>query len=363
MVRNKIKIQLGKLVPNRVKVKKKIQMHNQYRDILLRLQQTKGTKRLIILLTPCYGNIGDHAIVLAQRQFLRKYFPQYEMVEVRDENYKYNKKIIHQSITAEDVLLIDGGGFLGTLWKWGELQVREIISIYCQNKIIIFPQTIFFSDDEAGKKEQEISKQIYKKHMNLYICVREKNSYELIRNNFMLASLDKCLLTPDIAMFYQAKNGENQCRDGILICLRKDREQYITMEEQLMIEKVCHNHYTKVDFTDTVAPSFIKEQERQKAVNSKISQFSSYSLLITDRLHGMILALLAETPCLFLDNCSHKISGVYEAWLKDIEYIKPITDLETLEQLIVKMKDLKDCHFNAELFEEYLQPLVETIQR
>ena len=49
----------------------------------------------------------------------------------------------------------------------------------------------------------------------------------------------------------------------------------------------------------------------------KIREFSAGRLLITDRLHGMIIAALAGIPCLAFDNATHKVRGVFE-WLRGL---------------------------------------------
>lgn len=48
--------------------------------------------------------------------------------------------------------------------------------------------------------------------------------------------------------------------------------------------------------------------------------------MVTDRLHGMIFAYLAGTPCVFLDNKTKKVSGVYNTWLKYCVSIQPFSD-------------------------------------
>ena len=44
--------------------------------------------------------------------------------------------------------------------------------------------------------------------------------------------------------------------------------------------------------------------------------------VLTDRLHGMIFGIITGTPCVVIDNKNHKISEVYNSWLKDYSNIK-----------------------------------------
>ena len=45
------------------------------RRILRYLDSTRGRGNIVIFGTPEHGNIGDHAIVLAEREFFKKHFP------------------------------------------------------------------------------------------------------------------------------------------------------------------------------------------------------------------------------------------------------------------------------------------------
>lgn len=61
----------------------------------------------------------------------------------------------------------------------------------------------------------------------------------------------------------------------------------------------------------------IREQERMQVVTDKLNEFASHQCVITDRLHGMVLAAITDTPCIALGCNNYKIQGVYE-WIKII---------------------------------------------
>ena len=74
----------------------------------------------------------------------------------------------------------------------------------------------------------------------------------------------------------------------------------------------------KVEKTDTHAGgSQLDEAHCAKLLTAKLTQFRSAKLVVTDRLHGMILCLLSGTPCLVLPNSNHKISQTQLDWLRD----------------------------------------------
>ena len=69
--------------------------------------------------------------------------------------------------------------------------------------------------------------------------------------------------------------------------------------------------------SSVITGKVVKIDEREEVVNEKIREFSEANLVITDRLHSMIIAMLAGTKCIALDNLTHKVKGCYKLWLSD----------------------------------------------
>ena len=62
-------------------------------------------------------------------------------------------------------------------------------------------------------------------------------------------------------------------------------------------------------------------ERREEVIIEKLNEFRRYKLVITDRLHGMILSVISGTPWLARDNSSKKVSGVYEL-ISDLPLVK-----------------------------------------
>lgn len=78
-----------------------------------------------------------------------------------------------------------------------------------------------------------------------------------------------------------------------------------------------------VEETDTHAGGAGLAPERcTQLVADKLGQFQSARLVVTDRLHGMILAVLAGTPCLVLPNSNHKIRQTWLDWLRQVPQVR-----------------------------------------
>ena len=115
-----------------------------------------------------------------------------------------------------------------------ELLRRDMLSTFEENKIIIFPQTIFYSDTTKGQKEKEFYF-IYNRN-NLTIVAREYISFERMKYLYPNANV---LLTSDIVLstnkdIFGVKQQEQK---GILLCLRSDMEKAMSLAEHKMIKE------------------------------------------------------------------------------------------------------------------------------
>lgn len=335
---------LKKYVP--VPVKKYIQnvCQNPYYSNVLKEFKNGGTRRIILMGTPEHGNLGDHAIAEAELKLLHEYLHDCQVIEITGEHYRSHKKSIAERISDTDIIAITGGGFLGSLWPVEENMVRDIIGTFANNKIVVFPQTIYFEDGANGRFEFEITKNTYQQHKDLTLCLRDAASYEIARNMIVDEKAGKLLLVPDIAL-YLDKTDSKSIREGILLCLREDKERVISQSQRENIERMSVARDKKIDYTSTVIPIKIKKEARSVEIEKKLDEFRRAELVITDRLHGMIFAAITGTPCIALDNSSGKVKGVY-AWIENIGYIKFAETVEEIPALMDKLLDIKLTSYN-----------------
>src|SRR5690606_3315814 len=136
------------------------------------IRKTKKESRLFLFQTPAHTNIGDHAIAEAEIVFIKRNFPNRVLIEI---NQVYHFKIIDYikaNINNHDILLLHGGGNLGNQYMHEERIRRNVIENFNQNKIVIFPQTIYYTLDEIGQKELSITQEIFKEHKDLTLIAR-----------------------------------------------------------------------------------------------------------------------------------------------------------------------------------------------
>lgn len=289
-------------------------------------------KRVLLMGTPPYYNLGDIAIEYAERNFIKVHFPQCELICFSEENLAETVKSEKENINKEDLIFLHGGGNIGNQYISIEKNRRYIIENFPENKIVIFPQTIYFTEDEIGKEELKISKEIYSKHKNLTIIAREKESYEIMKKEF---TENKVELFPDIVMYLNKY--EERKRKGVLAIFRKDVEKMISEYEEKRIIKVLSNMYDNIEITDLAYSKRVSKEELNKKLFDIWDKYRQAELVVTDRLHGMIFAFITNTPCIALGNYNHKVESLYNTWFKDVETIQFVNNADEVNLAIERI--------------------------
>lgn len=277
----------------------------------------KNKKVIFFIATPIYGNLGDYAIVYAQYMFMREIGLEENIVELNSREYHYLKQYIKKIVAENDIIIIDGGGNIGTLWIDEEYKIRDIITRFNKNPIFIFPQTAFFESSDYGRRELEKSKEIYNSHKKLTVFCRDEDTYDLFKKEFGNAS---AIYTPDIVLYIEYSKQISMSREGVLVCFRDDKEQVLTGLNKEKIYSYLAQMELPLKETSTVVDFGITKRSRFKILERKFDEFISARFVLTDRLHGMLFCAITGTPCLAVDNVSHKVKNGYK-WIQYLPYI------------------------------------------
>lgn len=312
-----------------------------------------------LMATPCHGNLGDHAIVYAEKELLRKCNKLDKVIEISNLEYKIIKKVLRKYINTRDIILIDGGGNMGTLWKNEDDKISEIIKEYSKNQIIIFPQTCFYEDSSEAEQRLLRNKKIYAENQHMTIYLRDRQSFEFCRRHF---GEEICKFAPDIVL-YLNKNKNIKRYEKCILCLREDKEKVLSLEEAELLRQKLQKRGIKVKNVSTVMPYNVYATFRNLELKRIWKKFSTSQLVITDRLHGMLFAVITGTPCLAVDNISKKVSGVYE-WIAEKNNIKICDNLDTVLENIDNLVKINSSECTTELlrngFEEILREVCES---
>ena len=319
------------------KIKKTIPNH--WKDIIkyylsssnYKLFEKKDSKKIVVFLGADYGNLGDVAITESQIIFLKKAFPDYEIKEIPiSQTYTYIKAL-KKCLTTNDIITLIGGGNISNLYEDIETQRRFIIKKFRKNLIVSFPQTVYFTPTRKGKNSMKKTLKIYKKHKKLYLFAREEKTFNFFKTYF---KSDKIFMAPDIVLSKSLPLQDKEKRENtITLCIRKDKESALSPTQ---LENICTNlKNISITFTDTqIACNRMSTESRKQELYKIIKLFSKSKLVITDRLHGMILCAITDTPCLAIDNSNGKVSGVYNSWLKNNSSVRIVTPNEITKEVI-----------------------------
>lgn len=287
----------------------------------------KFENRVILMGGPEYGNMGDLAIAHFTRTFVECNSDK-KFIEITEKELNKSLNFIKTKIKSEDILLLQGGGNMGSEYKDQEKIRDAIISNFPKNKIIIMPQTIYFSNDNYGEKMKAQMQEKYSTHKDLNIFSRESISFntmnKIFRNNINLV--------PDIVMSSTMKFSFYE-RRGAMICLRSDVEGVLRVNDLMKIKRTIFNRFNRYFFIDTVYNDDITLEYREQVLKDFWLKMQKVELVVTDRLHGMIFAAITGTPCIVIGNYNHKVKECY-AWFSELEYIKFCDTIDKIEMKI-----------------------------
>lgn len=276
------------------------------------MYQDNGKPKAYIFLAADYGNLGDIAITIAQKELLKEFFPVSQIVEVPATCSLSQFKTYCKQIKRNDLITIVGGGNMGDMYSLYEIRRQLIVKLFPQNKIISFPQTTDYSHSEKGLTMLKSAIYAYKCN-NLLLLAREKKSFEFMKQNFST----RCRMTPDVVMTLKGFYGNATRKNLIYFCFRNDKEKTISNESVNEMMLQCHK-YGQIKKIDTHVGD--DAGNFHESFQGLLSQLSQARLMVTDRLHGMIFAYITGTPCIAFDNSNGKIGLCYE-WVKNSRYI------------------------------------------
>ncbi len=320
-----------------------------YRNIELRDDEVQ---KAYIFLAADYGNIGDLAIVYAQKEYIKSIIKNCEIVEIPLAMTRAYIRKLKKIIKPNDIVTIVGGGNMTDRYDSIEEARRMVVKNFKNNTIISFPQTIEFTDSIFGQEAFKRTKKIYSKNSNLILLAREKMSYDIMQQAF---PMNKVYLIPDIVMSLKDKVNIDTVRtDKIGVCLRDDKEKNLDLNILELISKSYSKNSYEIMSTYIDGDEFVYEY-REKYFFDMLKKIREKSVVITDRLHAMIFCYITNTPCVVFDNDNHKISQSYNKWLKDCNYIKLLT-AEQGKDICDYVENMKRSKINdVDLSRKYLK--------
>ena len=286
---------------------------------------------------PMHLNVGDLLIYAGTEAFFKEYNIN---IRLRRCLQTFDINEVKKNITKNTTIICHGGGNLGDLYPLLQKLREELVINFPNNRIILLPQTGYFSNQDEMKK----SAAIFSAHKDCHLFARDLPTLELLKN-----FSDKVILCPDMAHQlygeFPLKNKVESLEKNKLYFLRKDIE---ASQLEKNIESTLPTSAVVKDWDDIVTSndimyariysklarisnishlSIFKDKINDlwykhtlNIIERARNEFMKYDLVVTSRLHGHIFSCLLGIPNQVCDNSYGKNLGYYNQWTKDIDY-------------------------------------------
>lgn len=295
----------------------------------------------LLLDLPFHNNLGDILIWRGEEDFL-KTIP-FKCVERGSKAWKGNPVDF-----KEKVILLHGGGNFGELYIAHQQFRLDIIQKFPENRIIIFPQSVWYEDENNAIHDADICGQ----HKDLTICARDQYSYDYLKRYF---SKNNILLVPDMAFFINDellnKYRGLESNNISLFFRRIDKEitestpsniEGCDIHDWPTVELSANKEFGRLERLSSMLPynlgrivNSIATQRAKKVLLNRYPKIgleflAPYSKIVTTRLHALILSFLLGKKICYIDNTTRKLSSFSNTWLADINTVRPYKSCDIL---------------------------------
>lgn len=326
-------------------IRRKLQFYFKFGYKIKKLHK-RGKNVYVCAVSAVHGNMGDQALGYCRMKFLNGIgIPDEDIVEYTTRDKMRYWPQICKIHSKEDIIILRGGGYWGDLWLDGFEEILSYIKQFPNNNIIVFPQSVYFSDTDVGREQLQLSQKIIKKALKLTIFARDLNSKKLLLQYYPNTNI---FVTPDTVLSYKPQIRKIDKRIDILLCLRNDKEKNDKLNIEKNVQEVLKGINLEIGKQDTNIDFNMKNfSEREEKLFEIWNRFAEARLIITDRLHGMIFATITGTPCIVFNNIDGKVYEQYK-WIKDLGYVIYLENTDNLKLEIKKMLNLQSIDYPIE---------------
>ncbi|MGC3978507.1 MAG: polysaccharide pyruvyl transferase family protein [Paludibacteraceae bacterium] len=346
---------LNRLLSKVLSPLKKVQFHLEQKRLAAYIIATNNQKRAFLFGSPRHSDMGDQAQTYCIQRWINKNYRQHHVIIFHQSNVTDQMiTVLRKNIRPDDMIFFHSGYHLTDLYPVRKAYCK-VASEFSDHKIVVFPQTVNFVTDKDIEKEVADT---FNNHCNITLLCRDELSYSTAQSLFHRCKLH---LYPDIVTsLIGTRYDDNASKNGILFCMRKDKEAFYSVDEK-------NNFYKRFDIFNTtlidttISTSYKKiKKNREVILKNMLDTFAQHKLVITDRYHGTIFSLITNTPVIVIASTDHKLSsGVkwfpesfrkYVSFAKDLDsaYNKAIEILSRTE-IIPPLPDYFEQRYYSKL--------------
>lgn len=313
-----------------------------------------GERDVAIIDAPNQRNVGDSLIWAGEMAYVEELGLRVRYIA---DLWTYDPAALRRAMPS-GVVLLHGGGNFGDLWP-GHQILREMVAADLPDyRIVQLPQSIQFRDDERARMANEILGE----HPDFIALIRDQISLQRAAQHLPDVAVRFC---PDMALGWDAPqvSVENNAAT-VLVIARADMEassnlasvgeQWLPGVESRITDwwprgrfalpwrmarsaSLVYRFYVKVrkrwrwlpvGFPDRFGARAIKEINRVNIAGA-VDMYAWARVIVVDRLHAHVLALLLGIPHVVMDNNYRKISAIYDEYTGEFSTAHYATNIES----------------------------------
>ena len=271
-------------------------------------------ENFILIGLPKHMNLGDTLIWEAEMDIFR------HINKMPKKMFFFHASTNGFGIGKEHTIVWNGGGFFGDVW--GDITyIENVLKSFRDNKMIFMPNSVWFKDEANAKKMRNL----FTTHRSqIHLMVRENQSLEVANKWFSDINNVKIYLEPDVVLSwdvnsYMERRGiKMEEGNGTLYIYRNDREKK---------DKYILAYDKKSDWpTMAKTPVYVNNglscgdwanSVKGKLIDEAINFIMPYKKVVSDRMHGAILAYLLGKDTVLLNNSYGKSKSLHDTWFSD----------------------------------------------
>ena len=283
---------------------------------------------------PSYPNVGDSAIWMGGLAIIEEAGA---AVRYAASMSSLSVDRLRCSLGERGVVVITGGGNFGDLWPPHHEHRLKVVRVLRDYPVIQLPQSIWIGDEAVARQTRDV----IRAHPNFTLMVRDQRSLE----RAAAIGID-AVLCPD-TVFALGNLPSSAPRRGLVWQSRHDHEGPAAIGP-LLAPEVRPEDWLKE--TETPLRTLIRGVRRIGRSNDAVLTWAYRALarmrlergcrfisrgrvLVTNRLHGQLMAILMGVPHVISDTRFGKVGDFYRTWLEPyFPGIYCATEQEALER-------------------------------
>jgi len=268
-------------------------------------------------------NVGDAALAVATRAWLARRGGD---PWIEADRRTYSRSALARHLGADGVIVLAGGGSLGDVWPSQEALRRRVLAEFPEHRVVQLPQTIRFRVPDPAAAA------VYRAHPRLTLLVRDRPSVEVAREDLGV----EAALCPDMAWFLEPPPPARVTRRVVWL-LRDDQESTRGTPDGRLAPsgvpdavdwplprrglgrwaKRVVARSLRWPLPDAGRRALVRRWDAAQGrarLEAGLALLSGAGLVVTDRLHAHILALLLGIPTVIFPEANGKLRAFHEAW-------------------------------------------------